>query len=170
MSSSTSLQAYCCGARPERFVGVQLKEIRQLAKLAVRISLPLPGRKITYVCHNCGQVWEEHVVSNGRVGMYTVVKVGVDPVWALKPAVSTASAPPQGRWFSKQQMLGAGSVLGLVTGLATMSGAGPELAARQGWVASFLLGGFVFAAASYGALSAAKRNGGRSPSDASRAP
>lgn len=170
MSSSTSLQAYCCGARPERFIGMQLKDIRRLAKVALRTSLPLPGRKVTYVCHNCGQAWEEHLVPNGHVRMYTVVKAGVDPVWAPKPTASRVSAHPQSRRFSKQQMLGAGSVLGLVTGLATMSGAGPELAARQGWVASFLLGGFVFAAASYGALSAAKRSGGRSHSDPSRAP
>ncbi|MGI0014334.1 MAG: hypothetical protein ACREBU_12965, partial [Nitrososphaera sp.] len=162
MSSSTGAQAHCCDARPERFIGVQLKDIRRLAKLAMRISLPLPGRKITYVCHNCGQVWEEHVVPNGGYArMYAVVKAGVDPVWTPEPVGSTPPAYPQSRWFSKQQVLGAGSVLGLVTGLATMSGAGADLAARQGWVASFLLGGFVFAAASYGMLSAARRGGGR---------
>lgn len=167
--SSTSVQGYCCGARPERFIGVQLKDIRRLAKVALRTSLPLPGRKITYVCHNCGQAWEEHIVRNGHARMYTVVKAGVDPVWAPRPG-SAPPASPDRRWFSKQQMLGAGSVAGLVTGLATMSGAGPELAARQGWVASFLLGGFVVAALSYGMLSAAKRSGGRSQSGARRAP
>lgn len=169
MSSSTSVQAYCCGARPERFIGVQLKDIRRLAKVAMRTSLPLPGRKVTYVCHNCGQAWEEHIVRTGQLRMPTVVKAGVDPVWAPEPAVSAPPADPQSRWFSKQQVLGAGSVLGLMSGLATMSGAGPELAARQGWVASFLLGGFVFAAASYGMLSA-KRNGRRSQSGARRVP
>jgi len=170
MPLSTATQARCCDARPERFTGVQLKDIRRLAKVAMRTSLPLPGRKMTYVCHNCGQVWEEHVVPNGPARMYAVVKAGVDPVWAPEPAGATPPAYPQSRWLSKQQILGAGSVLGLVTGLATMSGAGADLAARQGWVASFLLGGFVFAAASYGMLSAVKRSGGGSGSGARRAP
>ncbi|MGH2405913.1 MAG: hypothetical protein ACRDGN_15855, partial [bacterium] len=57
------------------------------------------------------------------------------------------------------EMLGAGSALGLATGLATMSSAGPDLAARQGWVTTFLLAGFLLAAACYVMVSAARRSG-----------
>ncbi|MGH2371980.1 MAG: hypothetical protein ACRDIC_00670, partial [bacterium] len=128
-------------------------------------SLPLPGRKVTYVCHNCGQTWEEHAVPNGHAATYAVVKAGVDPAPSFERAGSKvlpylAGKYLHSKWFSREEMLGVGSALGLATGLATMSSAGPELAARQGWVASFLLGGFLCAAASYAMISAAKRNRG----------
>ncbi|MGQ0550979.1 MAG: hypothetical protein ACT4PY_15075 [Armatimonadota bacterium] len=130
-----------------------------MAKVATRTSLPLPGRKVTYVCHNCGQSWEEVVVP-GRTGTYAVVKAGIDPAPPRKPGVSKLLPYLHSKWFSRQEMLGAGSALGLATGLATMSSAGPELAARQGWVASFLLAGFLLAAACYVTVSAARRSGG----------
>lgn len=158
MSSLTALQARCCDACPDRFVGVRLENIPRLAKVAMRTSLPLRGRKVTYICHNCGQTWEEHILTRGWAATYAVVKAGVDPVPPRSAAAAAVVRFLRSRWFHRQEMLGMGSALGLVIGLATMGAVGPDLAARQGWVASFLLGGVVLAAASYAMISAARRN------------
>ncbi|MGH2349665.1 MAG: hypothetical protein ACRDFT_09400, partial [bacterium] len=71
-----------------------------MAKVATRTSLPLPGRKVTYVCHNCGQSWEELVLP-GRSGTYAVVKAGVDPAPLPKAAVSKPRPYLHSRWFSR---------------------------------------------------------------------
>lgn len=159
MSASTT-QTRCCNARPDRFIGVRLENIPRLAKVAMRTSLPLPGREVTYVCHNCGQTWEEYFVPNGHAGRYTVVKAGIDPRWDPEPARPKVAPSPRSDWFSREEILGVGLVLGLAAGLATMTGAGPDPAARQGWLASFLLAGFLLAAACYVMVSAARRSGG----------